>query len=440
MINKNKFHFVGIKGSGMSALAQVLHGMGYEVKGSDLNKHFFTQVPLEQKGIEITEFNTQNVNEDETVVISRAFDETNPEVAQAFQYGNGQFYFDFLGKFINTFNTSIAISGSHGKTSTTGLMSHVLSGVNPTSFLIGDGTGKGTPKSENFVFEACEYKNHFLSYYPDYAVVTNIDYDHPDFFKSKEDVVDSFQQFAKNVKKALIVYGGQKETKELKTNAKVWTYGLTSDNDIYAENVSVSENGTTFDVMVSDEKLVTLSIPSVGEHHILNSLAVASVVILAGGELSSVVNRFATFGGVKRRFNETVVGDNVVIDDYAHHPTEIKATLQSIRLKYPNKKAVVLFQPHTYTRTKALFNEFVDSLEGFDTVFLADIFGSAREKTDSMGISSQDIVEALENPSSYTVGEKLPNQYYEFENSVLAFLGAGDVNKYKDEYLNKQRA
>ncbi len=441
MTNKNNsFHFVGIKGSGMSALAQILHGMGYQVKGSDIEKEFFTQVPLEKKGISITSFNKGNINKDDTVVISRAFDETNEEVAQAIEYKNGQYYFDFLGKFIEGFQTSVAISGSHGKTSTTGLMSHILKEIKPTSFLIGDGTGNGVPESEYFAFEACEYKNHFLAYHPDYAVVTNIDFDHPDFFKSKEDVVTSFQQFAQNVKKALIVYGGQEETRNLKTKAKVWTYGLTPDNDLYAADVKVSTEGTKFNVMRNNEKLASLVIPSVGEHHILNALAVASVIVLEGEDLEGAAKHFGTSNGVKRRFNETHVGNNVVIDDYAHHPTEIKATLQSIRLKYPTKKAVVLFQPHTYTRTKALFNEFVDSLEGFDEVYLADIFGSAREKKDSLDISSQHIVEALQNENSHTLGNSLPNEYYEYKDSVLAFLGAGDVNKYKDEYLQKVNA
>jgi len=436
--NMSKFHFVGIKGSGMSALAQILHGMGCEVKGSDIEKTFFTQIPLEKKGIKITSFDEKNIKEDETVVMSRAFDEKNVEVAKAMELNNGQYYFDFLGKFISGFNTSVAISGSHGKTSTTGLTSHVMKELKPTSFLIGDGTGHGVPDSEYFVFEACEYKNHFLSYFPDYAIVTNIDFDHPDFFKSKEDVVNSFQMFAKNVKKAVIAYGGQEETKSLNTNAKLWTYGLTSNNDIYAENIEVSPSGTTFDVICEGNKIATLTIPSVGEHHVLNALAVASVVVLEGEDLKSIASYFNTFGGVKRRFNETHLDSNVIIDDYAHHPTEIKATLQSIRLKYPNKKAVVLFQPHTYTRTKALFNEFVDSLEGFDEVYLADIFGSAREKTDGIGVSSKDIVDALKNKNSHTLGEHLPNEYYSFEDSVLAFLGAGDVNKYKDEYLEKK--
>lgn len=433
----NKYHFVGIKGAGMSALAQVLHGMGHDVKGSDIDKVFFTQTALMSKGIEIQQFNENNIKADENVIISRAFDTGNPEVKKAFEMNNGKFYFDFLGEFINGFKTSIAVSGSHGKTTTTGLMSHVLSSFEPTSYLIGDGTGKGEPNSQSFVFEACEYKNHFLSYSPDFAIITNIDFDHPDFFKSKEDVVNSFQQFAQNVKRGLIVCGEQEDTRNIKASVPVWKYGFSEDHDIYAKNVMFSPKGTSFDVYIKGENIATATIPFYGEHHILNSLAVLSVMHLNGHSVEEAVRKLQSFEGVKRRFNETVVDTNIVIDDYAHHPTEIKATLQSIRLKYPNKKAIVLFQPHTYSRTKALFNEFVDSLEGYDGIYLADIFGSAREKTDDIGISSQRIVESIKNDNAKKINGSLPHEFFSYENAVLAFLGAGDVNKYKDEYLNK---
>lgn len=439
MINKNKwFHFIGIKGAGMSALAQIMYDLGFKVKGSDVKKRFFTQQKLEDRGILITEFDESNIGEDDVVIASRAFDDSNPEVKKAKAQNDFSYYYSFLGKFIKNFPVSVAISGSHGKTTTTGLTSHVLSKLDSTSFLIGDGTGKGELNSKYFSFEACEYKNHFFEYEPTYAIVTNIDFDHPDFFKDKFDVIKSFQGFAHNVKKTLIVMGDQEDSASLQTSVQKWSYGLKKNNNIYADNIRVEKDGTVFDVVIGNEIVQDIKINSYGEHQILNALAVCSVVYLEGYSLDEAKQHFVTFEGVERRFNETTVGNNVIIDDYAHHPTEIKATFNSIRLKYPNKKAVVLFQPHTYTRTSALYKEFVEALQPFDEVYMAEIFGSARENQISFNITSQDVLNEIQNKKTKLVKEELPENFYEFENTVVAFLGAGDVNKFKDEFLKQK--
>ena len=195
------YYFVGIKGSGMSALAQILHNMGLEVRGSDVETHYFTQDALDKAGIPIYPFNKDNIQPGMTVIAGNAFPDTHEEIQRALELGLPVIrYHRFLGDFIQKF-TSIAVTGSHGKTSTTGLLSHVMELAKPTSYLIGDGTGMGTPDAEFFVFEACEYRRHFLAYHPDYCIMTNIDFDHPDYYANVEDVFSAFQEMAWQVKR-----------------------------------------------------------------------------------------------------------------------------------------------------------------------------------------------------------------------------------------------
>lgn len=200
------YHFTGIKGTGMSSLAQILHDSGEKVQGSDVDKRFFTQDVLEAKNIEIMSFSEENITDGLTIIAGNAFGDDHEEIVAAREKGLPFYrYHEFLGEWLQKF-TSIAVTGAHGKTSTTGLLAHVLTENYPTSFLIGDGTGKGHQDSQYFAFEACEYRRHFLAYEPDYAIMTNIDFDHPDYFSSVEDVFQAFQQMAKQVKKGIIAW------------------------------------------------------------------------------------------------------------------------------------------------------------------------------------------------------------------------------------------
>ena len=202
------YHFIGIKGSGMSALALMLHQMGHKVQGSDVSKYYFTQRSLEQAGIEILPFSEDNITSDVELIAGNAFrEDNNVEIAYAVKNGF-QFkrYHEFLGDFMRQF-TSFGVAGAHGKTSTTGLMAHVLKNITDTSYLIGDGTGRGSANSNYFVFESDEYQRHFMPYHPEYSIITNIDFDHPDYFKSIDDVFDAFNDYAKQVQKALFLFG-----------------------------------------------------------------------------------------------------------------------------------------------------------------------------------------------------------------------------------------
>ncbi|WP_102263896.1 UDP-N-acetylmuramate--L-alanine ligase [Mesobacillus jeotgali] len=427
------YHFVGIKGSGMSALAQVLHDMDYQVQGSDYDKHFFTQVALEKSGIKILPFDKENIQPGMTVIAGNAYPDTHEEIQEAMKLGLPIVrYHRFLGDFMQNF-TSVAITGAHGKTSTTGLLAHVMRGAKPTSFLIGDGTGKGDKDAQYFVFEACEYRRHFLSYFPDYAIMTNIDFDHPDYFANIEDVFSAFQEMSWQVKKGIFACGDDEQLQKIQAKVPVVFYGFGEENDFQARNIVKSTEGTTFDVFVRNNFYDTFSIPAYGDHNVLNSLAVIALCHYENIESKVIQAQLETFEGVKRRFSEKKVADQVIIDDYAHHPTEIKVTIEAAKQKYPDREIVAVFQPHTFTRTQAFLNEFAESLNKADKVYLCEIFGSAREIHGKLSIT--DLKDKIDDAEIIT--EEDTSRLKEHGNGVILFMGAGDIQKFQAAYENQ---
>ncbi|GEL77192.1 UDP-N-acetylmuramate--L-alanine ligase [Tenuibacillus multivorans] len=424
------YHFIGIKGTGMSALAQILHDSGETVQGSDLEKHIFTEDALRMKNIKILPFDENNIKEGLTIIAGNAFNDDHEEIQKAKELGLEFYrYHEFLGQWAKRY-TSIAVTGAHGKTSTTGLLAHTFKQNIPTSYLIGDGTGFGHPESEYFVFEACEYRRHFLAYEPDYAIMTNIDFDHPDYFRSIDDVFDAFQSMAMNVKKGIIAYGDDEYLQRLKTKVPAVYYGFAEGNDFQAKNVQESEEGTTFDVFVRSTYYETFTIPTYGTHSVLNSLSVIALLQYEGFTAQQI-KHLSTFPGVKRRFTETEwKNGQILIDDYAHHPREIEATIDSARKKYQDKNVVAVFQPHTFTRTKKFIDEFAESLSHADYVYLCDVFASAREQSGSFTI--EDLQEKIEDCNVLLEGNTdILNQH---PNSVILFMGAGDIQKYEEEF------
>lgn len=431
MDHNTTYHFVGIKGSGMSALALILFDKGYKVQGSDISKYFFTQKSLEDNDIPIYEFNENNIKENMTVIAGNAFGDDHEEIKKAREMGLDVIrYHDFIGELISNF-TSIAITGSHGKTSTTGLMSHVLTGISNTSYLIGDGTGHGVEDASYFVLEACEYKRHFLAYKPDYAIITNIDFDHPDYYKSIDDVQSAFEEFGSQVKKAIFACGDDERLVNLHANVPVILYGLESHNDFKAENIKRTTEGSEFDVYVHDNYYAHFKIPTFGKHNIQNALAVIAVAHYEKLNQDDVIERLETFAGVKRRFTEKVVEDTTIIDDYAHHPAEISATIDAARQKYPDKDIIAVFQPHTFTRTVALLSEFAEALDLADSVYLCDIFNSAREQDGDISIN--DLLEKVTKGQS-VLDEEDVSPLLDHKGQVVIFMGAGDINKFEHAY------
>lgn len=376
-------------------------------------------------------FAKENIKPGMVVIAGNAFPDSHEEIVRAKELGLEVVrYHEFIGKFIQDF-TSVAITGSHGKTSTTGLLSHVLSGIEPTSYLIGDGTGFGRQDADFFVLEACEYRRHFLAYSPDYAIITNIDFDHPDYYQDINDVVNAFETFAGQVSKGLIACGDDPYMDRIKVDVPIYLYGMEAENDVVASNIEKTTEGSTFDVTIRGEFYGRFTIPTFGNHNILNSLAVITFTHLEGLSKEKVQAQLDTFGGVKRRFSEKIVEDMVLIDDYAHHPQEIKATLDAARQKYPEKEIIAVFQPHTFTRTVALLSEFAEALNVADAVYLCDIFASAREQSGTVSI--QDLADKVEKGAEVLPLENL-SPLLQYRNAVILFMGAGDVQKFGMAY------
>jgi UDP-N-acetylmuramate--alanine ligase len=425
------YYFIGIKGSGMSSLALILNDEGYKVEGSDIEQYTFTQKGLEAAGIKVMPFDPTNLREGLTVIAGNAFTDEHPEIKRAREMGLTVIrYHELLGQMLGAY-TSIGVAGTHGKTSTTGLLAHVLSGLDKTSYLIGDGTGKGIPNARFFVYEADEYRRHFIAYHSDYMIMTNVDFDHPDYYKDLVDVESAFQQVADQVKKGIFAWGEDESLRKIKTDAPVYYYGTEDNDDFQAKNITRTTTGSEFDVMHQGEKLGRFTINLFGEHNVLNSLAVIAVAYFEKVDLDLVQKELLTYQGVKRRFSKENVGDNVLIDDYAHHPSEIKATIDAARQEFPDKKIVAVFQPHTYSRTAALMDGFAESLSLADQVVLTEIFGSARE--DAGAVSSQDLADKIGNNTKLIHRDDL-SAISDLHDAVLIFMGAGDITKYEDAY------
>lgn len=428
-----KYHFIGIKGSGMSALALMLHQMGHDVQGSDESNYYFTQFGLEQAGITILPFDQANITGEREIIAGNAFKAGN-NIEIAFAEENGytfKRYHDFLGEFMRQF-TSFGVAGAHGKTSTTGLLSHVLRHITDTSFLIGDGTGRGSENSQYFVFESDEYERHFMPYHPAYSIITNIDFDHPDYFTSVDDVFSAFDDYAKQVQKGIFAFGGDTYLKKLTANAPIYYYGFKEEDDFVAYDLLRSTSGSDFKVRYKDIDLGAFHVPAFGKHNILNATAVIANLYIAGFDMDLVREHLKTFSGVKRRFTEKVVGDTVIIDDFAHHPTEIIATLDAARQKYPSKEIVAIFQPHTFTRTIALLDDFALALNEADSVYLAQIYGSARE-VDKGEVKVEDLANRISRPGQVITVDNV-SPLLEHDNAVYVFMGAGDIQSYERSF------
>ena len=346
------YHFIGIKGAGMSSLAQIMHGLGYVVQGSDVEKHFFTEDGLIKDNIKILPFDKENIKEDMKIIKGASILEDNEELQRAEELNLKIYsYNEMVGRLTEKFKT-ICVAGCHGKTTTTAMLAHILGETKGTNYLIGDGTGFASIQNEYFVLESCEYRRHFLAYNPYYAIITNIDMDHVDYFKNMDDVIDAYREYANKAEKLIIACGDDPYTHSLDVIKPIFFYGLSEDNDIRAINVEYKQTGISFEVEVEGNYYGFFDLPIYGKHQLLDALATIAVCYYERLEAKEVQKVFKTFTGAKRRFTETKVGESIIIDDYAHHPNEVNATIHAIKQKYADKKIISIFQSHNFSRTK----------------------------------------------------------------------------------------
>lgn len=425
------YHFIGIKGSGMSALAQIMHRLGYHVQGSDYETHFFTQIGLEELGINILPFDENNIKNEMKIVRGVTFHDEHPEVKRAKELDLDIYtYSEMVGKLTEKFKT-ICVAGCHGKTTTTSMFAHVLNNTIGCNYLIGDGTGYADVKNEFFVLESCEYRRHFLNYNPYYAIITNIDLDHVDYFKDIDDVIDAYQEFANKAEKMIIACGDDPYTHSLEVNKPIFYYGIDEDNDIKAINVEYKSTGISFEVEIEGNYYGSYDLPIYGKHNLLNTLAVIATCYYERMESKIIAKVLKSYPGAKRRFTETIVNDSVIIDDYAHHPNEVKATLKAIKQKYPNKKLIAIFQPHTYSRTKEFKNDLINVFKSADATYIMDIHGAREKQEDFKDITSDIIIKELEN--GYHINIDQANILGKYDNAVFAFMSPNDISKLEDD-------
>lgn len=429
-----KYYMAGIKGTGMSALALVLSDLGFDVVGYDDEKeHRFTEDKLIERGIRIYTGENDELDEDSIVIYSPALKlDTHPELIKATNMGIKIYeYQEMLGKLTKKFE-SICISGCHGKTTTTAMLSHIMSNLGKCNYLIGDGRGHGDRESNKFILESCEYRRHFLSYEPEYVIITNIDLDHTDYYKNMDDMILAYQEFANKADKMVIACGDDSYTHMLDVNPQIYYYGLSEENDIQARDVEYRDDGTSFDVFVEDEYYGHFDLPLYGKHMLLNALAAIAVCHYERLEAREVSKILKSFEGAERRFKEIVIGDNVIVDDYAHHPTEVKVTIKAARQKYPNKKIIAIFKPHTFSRVEEFQDEFVSALNLADKSYIMDINYDRENPEDYPDISAYTIIDKLENGDYIEKG--MAEKLLEHDNSVILFMSSKEIYILEDEY------
>lgn len=426
------YHFIGIKGSGMASLAEIMADKGEVVSGSDIEKFIFTQQPLEERGIPITNFDANNIKEGMNVIIGNAFDERNVEVKQAMSLKSVKTYryHEFLGKLLEDY-ISISVAGTHGKTTTTGILAHVMASVAPSGYLIGDGSGFMPRDSEYFVVESCEYKRHFMAYYPDYAIITNVDLDHVDYYKNLNDYIDAFESFANQVKKGIVLFGDDENVRKMKVDSYHLYYGLNEDNDVRATNVVEDHDGMSYDIYYQNKFFGSFKLPFVGKPFLWNSIGVIAIGIMEGISADKLQRSLSTFEGVKRRFNIEEQGDNVYIDDYAHHPTAIKLMIEAAHTKYPDKKVIAIFKPDRFSRIYRLMDQFASAFDQADEIYLCH-FPQNAVKEEGIDITIHDLAKLIENVQVIDEDESSAKRLALRGPAVYLFMSSKDIYKLKN--------
>lgn len=452
-----KIHCIGIGGIGLSAVAEILISRGYEVSGSDMRESDITEKLINDGADIYLGHRAKNVEGKELVIYSAAVGHDNPELARAEELGIPAITrAQALGALMEGYENSIAISGTHGKTTTTSMVSLILKNAQkePTILIGGNlleiNGNVYVGKEKYFVTEACEYMDSFLNLKPKIEIILNIDSDHLDYFKDVEHIAKSFDKFARLVPEdgAVIAYDANPFVKSVIDGLpNAITFGLNESCDYYASDINFDNDGMPeFDVNHGGRVLCRINLSIPGEHNILNALSAFACCHILGVDIDDIVNTLNKYTGTQRRFD--VLGrtynDIKIVDDYAHHPTEIKATLSAIRnMKHNNLWC--LFQPHTYTRTMALIDDFATAFAEADKIVLAEIY-AAREKN-IYKISSRTLMNKIKEaePSKevyfFEDFEEIANFVYNNaeEGDLVITMGAGDIYKVGEMILEKDR-
>lgn len=427
-----KYYCIGIKGTGMSTLAQILSDLGNEVSGYDDAKDYkFTQKGLDDRKIKIYYDNDHDIDKDTIVTYSVAFKEDHKELKRVREAGlTIKKYNEIVGEVVDMFDT-IGVAGTHGKTTTSSLIRHILEESVGCNYFVGAGDGYVDRKNKYFVIECDEFNRHFLAYHPKYSVITNIEPEHLECYKDIDDIRNTFEKFANQTKDLVVVCGDNEEIRKIDYKTNTLFYGFNSNNDVVIDNINLTEKGSSFDILIKNELYGSFNIPLYGKHMILDAVAAIIMCKNLGISKDIIEKSLQTFKNAKRRFAEEKVKDTTIIDDYAHHPTEIKVTLEAIKQKYPDKKLVVVFKPNTYSRTKDFTKEFISSLSIADKVFMTEIDSNRERQEDYPGVNSNIILDHIKDGE--IIDEKSISKLLPYKNDVICFMSCASVSHLIEE-------
>lgn len=431
-------HFIGIGGISMSGIAKVLLNNGIKVSGSDISESDSVK-ELRECGAEVyIGHNASNITSQDLVVYTSAVKDDNPEIVAA--KSKGIELIDratMLGRIMKNYKTAVSVAGTHGKTTATSMLAYIMLSacLDPTVMVGGklDGIDGNLRigKSEYFITETCEYMRNFLKFFPKVAVILNVEEDHLDYYKDIDDIIDAFHNFALLVPKDGVVVVNKESADALKSveniNAPVYTFGF-ADADFTAENISFSKYGyPSFEIYENGKKLMDISLSVTGIHNVLNATGAALAAVKMGIDVVNIKKGLEAFTGTKRRFEKKgFVNGALVIDDYAHHPTEITATLNALK-NVEHNHVWCIFQPHTYTRTYSLLNEFAVALSDAENVIITDIY-AAREKDTGL-VTSKELADKIDGAVYFDTFDKIGEYIRQnaAEGDIVLTMGAGNV-------------
>ena len=440
---RQHFHFIGIGGMGVGTLASLMLAKGHQISGSDLKENSLT-AQLQEGGAKIyLGHETGNVDHPDCVVYSSAIDLQNPEILEAKKKMIPlQKRAELLARLLNE-ETGITIAGAHGKTTTSAMLANLLlkAGLHPTAVIGGviesGGYHSHLGDGKYFVAELDESDGSFLFFNPFYSVITNIDFEHLDYYHNWENILNAYRQFIRRTKPGgrVFAWGEDERLRKIlsEENVVFSTYGFGTDNAVRAEKIILNGYATVFDCFSREKKLGVIELSIAGRHNILNALACVGVGLELGIDFEVIRESLKGYQGVQRRFQlKAEVGDILVIDDYGHHPTEIAATLKAAQ-SFKTKRIVTVFQPHRYSRTKYLLDEFAESLLLSDYLILTDIYAASEKPL--AGVNTKELHSKIKKisrkPAVYIKKDEISDWLFKIvrPGDLILFLGAGDISR-----------
>lgn len=445
-----KVHFVGIGGAGMSALAKILVEKGYNVSGSDVKESVMTGILRDLGAKVFIGQRAENVQDTEAIVVSSAIRENNPEVVEAKRLGLKRLHRSDVNAFLINNSKGIAVAGAHGKTTTTSMLGVSLDyeGVSPSIIIGGEvdylGSNAKLGKSDYLVSEADESDGTFLKYYPYIGIVTNVENDHMDHYGTMENIIKAFTQFLNQIREdgwGVVCFDNENIRNIVKNvSRKIVSYAIDHEADYVAANIKADVSGTSFDVIHKGENLGTVKLNVPGRHNVLNAMACVVTGITLGQSVAQMAEGLTMFNGAKRRFQTKGKAHGVwVVDDYAHHPTEIATTLKAARQTQP-KRLVCAFQPHRYSRTQLLQKEYGSCFKDADLLVLTDVYSAGEDPIPGVGgeLLVKEVAEQTGQKTVYIKDKKEIAAYLKSiaqDGDLIMTMGAGDIVKCGEELV-----